>query len=152
MARKKVPQSARLSAGGGPIAIWAMPKCRGRQGKRVFPNPRNIRCAKLHNVAKCCTITEKCVANACVLPPPWQSSRPLPRGRVELLLVGAFFKLQHWWDHFSNCNIGGSIFSNYNIGGCIFQITILELFSNKLQKEKLILQKNSFSGKIESPQ
>ena len=48
MARKKVPQSARLSAGGGPIAIWvrggggpiaiwAMPKCRGRQGKRVFP-------------------------------------------------------------------------------------------------------------------
>ena len=22
---------------GGPIAIWAMPKCRGRQFKRVFP-------------------------------------------------------------------------------------------------------------------
>ena len=59
-------------------------------------NAGNIRCAKLHNVAKCCTITERCVANACVLPPPWQSSRPLPRGRVELLLVGAFFKLQHW--------------------------------------------------------
>ena len=38
MARKKVPQSARLSAGrGGPIAIWAMPKWRGRQPIRVFP-------------------------------------------------------------------------------------------------------------------
>ena len=37
MARKKVPQSARLSAGGGPVAIWAMPKCRGRQTKSVFP-------------------------------------------------------------------------------------------------------------------
>ena len=34
---KKVPQSARLSAGGGPIAIWAMPKWRGRQNLWVFP-------------------------------------------------------------------------------------------------------------------
>ena len=38
MARIKVPQSARMSAGGGgPIAIWAMPKWRGRQGISVFP-------------------------------------------------------------------------------------------------------------------
>ena len=37
MARIKVPQSARMSAGGGPIAIWAMPKWRGRQPIRVFP-------------------------------------------------------------------------------------------------------------------
>ena len=38
---KKVPQSARLSAG-GPIAIWAMPKCRGRQGVRVLPYASSI--------------------------------------------------------------------------------------------------------------
>ena len=36
--KKKVPQSARLSAGGGgQIAIWAMPKCRGHQTKWVLP-------------------------------------------------------------------------------------------------------------------
>ena len=44
MARKKVPQSARLSAGGGPIAIWAMPKCRGRQTKWVFPYDKCDNC------------------------------------------------------------------------------------------------------------
>ena len=26
-----------VECGGGPIAIWAMPKCRGRQENRVFP-------------------------------------------------------------------------------------------------------------------
>ena len=36
--RKKVPQSARLSAGGGGVnAIWAMPKWRGGQAERGFP-------------------------------------------------------------------------------------------------------------------
>ena len=34
---KKVPQSARLSAGGGVIAIWAMPTWRGGQAERCFP-------------------------------------------------------------------------------------------------------------------
>ena len=46
MAQKEVPQSARLSASGGegfPIAIWAMPKCRGRQFLWVFPE-----CTKWH--------------------------------------------------------------------------------------------------------
>ena len=44
MARKKVPQSARVSAGGYPIAIWAMPKCRGRQFKRVLPHTLFLCC------------------------------------------------------------------------------------------------------------
>ena len=34
---KKVPQSARLSAGGGVNAIWAMPTWGGGQVKRGFP-------------------------------------------------------------------------------------------------------------------
>ena len=34
---KKVPQSARLSAGGGVIAIWALPTWRWGQVERCFP-------------------------------------------------------------------------------------------------------------------
>ena len=33
---KNLPECP-VECGGGPIAIWAMPKCRARQLKRVFP-------------------------------------------------------------------------------------------------------------------
>ena len=36
---KKVPQSARLSAGGGVNTIWAMPTWGWRQPERGFPKP-----------------------------------------------------------------------------------------------------------------
>ena len=42
---KKVPQSARLSAGGGVIAIWAMPKQRWGQAERGFPY-RDLTCLR----------------------------------------------------------------------------------------------------------
>ena len=40
-ARKKVPQSARLSAGGGAKAKRAMPKCLRHEFEGGFPNPGN---------------------------------------------------------------------------------------------------------------
>ena len=39
--KKSAPECPVECGGGGPIAIWAMPKCRGRQTNRVFPNPMN---------------------------------------------------------------------------------------------------------------
>ena len=41
-ARKKVPQSARLSAGGGAKAKRAMPKCPQYEFEECFPNVGNL--------------------------------------------------------------------------------------------------------------